>query len=106
MVDVVAEDVQRDVGDSLDNVAMAQAGGPCLVQFFGWNLAATNDDAACQLEDGVGAPTHGVGMPRIGDLLLGEPNLPPHEGMGAEAVTALIAFRDGERDLLAQLRVE
>ena len=106
VVDVVRENVQRDVGDGLDDVAVGQAGGACLLEVGVADFAALHHDAARELEDGVGLLGRGVGMTRVGDVFLREADFAADERVRAEAVAAQVALGDGKGDLLTDLGVE
>lgn len=106
MVDVVAENVQRDMGHRLDDLAVAQ---PCTARVLkarGPQLTPLHHDAVRELEDGIGSGIGCISLSSLRECLLGQSQLAGNEGMGAEAVRALIRFSDGERDLLTNLRAE
>ena len=106
MVDVVAEDIQRDMGYRLDDLAIGQPGRTRLFKLWGPELPALHDDMARQFENGIGSWISRVGLPGIGEVLLGQPQLAADECVGAEAVGALIGLGDRERDQFTDLRAQ
>ncbi len=106
VIDVVRKNVQRDVGDCLDDVAIGQASGPCPQEVGIADFTALHHDAAREFEDGVGLLGCGVGMTRVSDVFLGEADFAADERVRAEAVAAEVALSDGKGDLLTDLGVE
>ncbi|MEA3164622.1 MAG: hypothetical protein QOE88_2440 [Verrucomicrobiota bacterium] len=106
MVRVVREDVQRDVGDRLDDVAVGQTRGVCLLYVGIADLAALHYDVARELEDCVGLLGSGGSVARVVDVLLCQADLTSQKGVRAQAVAAHVALGDGEGDLFADLGVE
>ncbi len=106
MVDVVAENVQRDMGHRLDDLAVGQPCAACVLKARRPQLTPLHYDAVRELEDGIGSRIGGIGLSSLRECLLGQSQLAGNEGMGAEAVRALICFSDGERDLFTNRRAE
>ena len=106
MVHIVGEDVQRDVGHSLNDVSVGQAGGSRLLEISIVDFAALHHKAACQFEDGVDLLCRSSGMTRVSDIFLGQADLAADEGMCAQAVGAHVTLGDDEGDLLPDLGVQ
>lgn len=106
MVDVIAENVQRDMGHRLDDLAISQPCTACLLKTCRSQFTPLHHDAVRELEDGIGSRISRFGLSRLGEVLLGQSQLAGDERMGTEAVRALIRLGDGERDLFTNLRAE
>jgi hypothetical protein len=106
VVYVVREDVKRDVGDGLDDVAVGQAEGACLLEVGVADFAALQQDTAREFENSVGLLGRGPGMPRVSDIFLREADFATDERVGAEAVAAQVALGDSKGDLFTDLGVE
>jgi hypothetical protein len=103
---VSLEDVQRDVGDGLDNLAVAKSNGAGAREVSVSEFAALDDDAAREFEDGVALCGRSVSTTRVLDVPFGESDLTANERVRAQTIVAEVALGDGDRDLLADLAVE
>lgn len=106
MVDVVAENVQRDMGHRLDDLTVGQPCAACVLKTRRPQLTPLHHDTVRELEDGVGSRIGCIGLPSLREFLLGQSQLAGNEGVGTEAVRALIRFGDCERDLFTNRRAE
>jgi hypothetical protein len=67
---VVRENVQRDVRNRFEDLAVAQAGGASARQVRIAEFPALNDDATREFKDGIGARVGRAGANRIIDFSL------------------------------------
>jgi hypothetical protein len=103
---IVLEDVQRDVGDRLDDLAVTQTYGSSVREVRVGEFATLNDDAACEFEDGIGSGIGRARANRIVDFNSTQPDFRGHSRVPAQAVSAKVALGDRERELLASFFVE
>ncbi len=106
MVDVVAENVQRDMGHRFNDLAVGQPRPTCLVEARRPQLAPLHHNAVRELEDGIDSRIGGIGLSRLGEVLLGQPQLAADKRVRTKAICALIRLGDRERDLFTNLRAE
>ena len=102
MIDVITEDVQRDMGDRFHDLAVRQSGmaglfEPCLPEF-----PVLHHDAVREFQNGIRARVHCRSHPGIGEVLLAQSELAANERVGAEAIGTAIGLCDGERNLFAK----
>src|SRR5258708_38677023 len=102
---IVLEDIQRDVGDRLDDFTVTQTDGTGAREVRVRELTALNDDAAREFEDGIGSRVGRSRANRIVDFGLIQPDFRGHSRVPAQAVCAKVALSDGERELLASFFV-
>src|SRR5689334_14302277 len=88
VADVVLENVQRDVGDRLDALAIAQAASPGAREVRVREFTTLDDDAAGELENGIGSGIGRAGPNRIVDLHSAQPDFRGHRRVPAQAVSA------------------
>ena len=103
---IVLENVQRDVGDRLDDFAVAQANGTGAREIRVREFTTLDDDAAGELEDGIGPGIGRARANRVVDFGLVQSDFRGHSRVPAQAVSAKVALGDGERELLASFFVE
>jgi hypothetical protein len=103
---VVLEDVQRYVGDRLDDFAVAQTAGTRAPEVCVGEFTTLDDDAAGELEDGIGSGIGRARPNRVVDFNSTQPDFRGHSRVPAQAVSAKVALGDGERELLASFFVE
>src|SRR5690606_9815723 len=105
-VDVVGEDVERDVRDRLDDLLVAPAVRADLLDLFGRDRAPTVDEGEGEPQQRSDALVRGLAHLGGRELLGGKARLAPERGVRGEAVVARIPVRDGDGDLLAERRAE
>jgi hypothetical protein len=103
---VILEDIQRYVGDRLDDFTVTQTDGTGAREVRVREFTALNDDAAREFEDGIGSRVGRARANRIVDFGLIQPDFRGHSRVPAQAVCAKVALSDGERELLASFFVE
>ena len=103
---VVLEDVQRDVGDRLDDFTVTQTDGTGAREIRVSEFTTLNDDAAREFEDGIGSRISRARANRVVDFNSTQPDFRGHSRVPAQAVGAKVTLGDGERELLASFFVE
>src|SRR5205807_9699260 len=98
MGDVVREDVQRDVGDRLDDLTIRQARSPSSLEVRVAYLAALNDDRSGEFQKRIGVRIGGARADRICDLLRHQPGLLTKERVSAHGVRAEVTLRHRKSD--------
>src|SRR5580658_4579447 len=91
---VVLENVQRDVGDRLDDFAVAHTGGTRAPKVRVGEFTTLHDDAAGELEDRIGSSVGRARPNRVIDFNLSQPDFCGHSPVSAQAVSAQVAFGD------------
>jgi hypothetical protein len=103
---IVLEDVQRDVGDRLDDFTVTQTDGTGAREIRVREFTTLNDDAAREFQDGIGPR---VGRPRVNrvlDFSLIQPDFRSRGLVRTQAVSAQVALGDRQRELLANFFIE
>src|ERR1700736_3897334 len=98
---VVLKDIQRDVGDRLDDFAVTQACNTGAREVRVGELPTLDDDAAREFQDGIGPR---VGRPRANrvlDFSLIQPDFRSRGLVRTQAVSAQVALGDRQRESLA-----
>ena len=106
MAHVILEDIQRDVGDRLDDFTVTQTDGTGAREIRVREFTALNDDAAREFEDGIGSRVGRARANRIVDFGLIQSDFRGHRRVRAQAVRAQVALGDRQRELLASFFVE
>src|SRR5260370_25854921 len=91
---VVLENVQCDVGDRLDDLAVAQAAGTRAPEVCVGEFTTLDDDAAGELEDGIGSGIGRAPPNRIVDFNSTQPDFPGDGRVRVQAVRAQVALSD------------
>src|SRR5207245_10782390 len=95
-----------DVGDGLDDFAVAQTAGTRAPEVCVGEFTTLDDDAAGELEDGIGSGIGRTRPNRVVDFNSTQPDFRGDSRVPAQAVSAKVALGDGERELLASFFVE
>jgi len=103
VIQIVCKDVQSDIGDGLDDFAIRQAGGTCLLKVRVADFTTLHDNVACQFQNGIGLGNRCSSMARVCDFPFRKPRSGTDERVHAQAVAAQVAAGDGEGDLLPEL---
>src|SRR2546423_10637116 len=102
MRDVVREDIQRNVGDRLHDLAIRQTRSPSALEVRVAYLATLNDDRSGEFQKRIGARIGGARADRICDLLRHQPRLLTEKRVSAHGVRAQVTLRHRKSDLLAE----
>ena len=106
LVEVVPEDVVDNVRDVLHDLAIRQAAGERVLELRVTDFAALDNDVSREFQDRVGFEISGTGANGIDDLFFAESDFAAHKCVSIQAITAKVAFRDREADLLPDLAIE
>ena len=80
---VILEDIQRYVGDGLDDFPVAQTDGSCPREIRVREFTTLNDDAAREFEDGIGSGIGRARPNRIIDFNSTQPDFRGHSRVSA-----------------------
>ena len=103
---VVLENVQCDVGDRLDDFAVAQTAGTGAREVCVGEFTTLDDDAAREFEDGIGSGVGRARANRVVDFSLIQSDFRSHRRVRTQAVRAQVALGDRQRELLANFFIE
>ena len=95
---VVLEDVQRDVGDRLDDFTVTQTDGTGAREIRVSEFTTLNDDAAREFEDGIGSRISRARANRVVDFNSTQPDSRSHRRVRTQAVSAKVALCDRQRE--------
>jgi len=103
---VVLENVERYVGDRLDDFTVTQTDGGGAREIRIREFTALNHDAAREFEDGIGSRVGRARANRIVDFGLIQSDFRRYRCVRAQAVRAQVALGNRQRELLASFFVE
>ena len=106
MVDIVRQDIERDVGHRLHDFRVGQVRSAGRLELVVAKFSALDDDAARESEDGGGSSVGRRGFAGGTDLACLQADFAAEIGVRTQAIAAVVHFGNGNGDLCAHLRIE